>query len=154
VPTTKGKAVALNVDSAVPAVTTNAIRYGNFAGAVANNSAQTDANNIIPDFTTAFTISDFVTAESTAPGVGATRALEILSGTPGGALATACGLAATITNSSVLTIGGIANTPAIQDASTNCTQAAGNSVDVRVTNSVIANAAVTWFKHSASVSVR
>lgn len=153
-PTTKGKALLMSAATTVPPVTASAVRYGNLSGTSGTDSTQTNPNNIIPDFSTSFTLSNFVAAESTAPGGAATRAVDVISGTPGGTINTLCGFSATILNASTLTIGGVANTPAIQDNSTNCAQTGGNSASIRTTNSATANAAVTWFKYSATATAK
>lgn len=153
-PTVANQAVVFGGFTTVPPTTTNAIRFGNLSGAFANDTAQANPNNIITDFGTSFTLSNFVVAQSALTGAGATRAVDVLQGTPGGTINTACSFTTTLTNSATLTVGGVAATPAIQDNSTNCAMTAGNSVDIKLTNSATTPAAVTWFKHSAVAVVQ
>ena len=124
------------------------------SGALQSDSAQTNPNNIIPTFSNSFTLSNFVVAQSTLSGSGASRTVDVLSGTTGGTINTACNFTTTLNNTNTLTVGGVSNTPANQDNSTTCTQTAGNSADVKIANSANTQAAVTWFKYAMVVVVK
>jgi hypothetical protein len=154
-PTTANTAILTTAAQAVPATTVT--RYGELQGAAQWLSTESGEYSLSPALASTMTIDNLIVAESTAPGAGNTRAMTLRGSSPAGtplSAAATTSLTCTITNSSTLTIGGVASTPACEDTGNGHAYAAnqGNYLDVQAVPTGT-QAAVTWFKMSATVTV-
>jgi hypothetical protein len=148
IPTTTNQALLFNNAATMPSV--SATDYENVNGVGSNNGTELNQLNIAPVLATTMTIGNFICAQSTSPGSTYTRT-NTLRGSATTTLASQTPVCQ-ISNSTTMTIGGAASTPANQDTTHTYQPTSGYYLDVMTVPSTTLPG-LTWWKTGMTVTV-